>query len=119
MCKNLILQSATSSWGGTRKLPFAFTEHGVLMLSSVLKSDRAIQVNIQIMRVYTKMKELLVTHKDILTKIGHLEKKLMKQGRRNKKYDEQIALLFAYLEELLPKKNEPMKKIGYKRKDEK
>ena len=117
--KNLILQSATSSWGGTRKLPFAFTEHGVLMLSSVLKSDRAIQVNIQIMRVYTKMKELLVTHKDILTKIGHLEKKLMKQGRRNKKYDEQIALLFAYLEELLPKKSEPMKKIGYKRKDEK
>ncbi|MBI4931108.1 MAG: ORF6N domain-containing protein [Bacteroidetes bacterium] len=103
---------------GLRYNPFAFTEYGVLMLSSVLKSARAIQVNIQIMRVYTKMKQLLLTHKDILAKIEQLEKKLMKQGRKNKKYDEQMQLLFAYLEELLPRKNEPMKKIGYKRKDE-
>ena len=116
--QDLISQIVTSSWGGTRKLPFAFTEHGVLMLSSVLKSGRAIQVNIQIMRVYTKMKQLLLTHKDILAKIEQLEKKLMKQSRKNKKYDEQMQLLFAYLEELLPKKNEPMKKVGYKRKDE-
>jgi hypothetical protein len=116
--QNLISQIVTSSWGGTRKLPFVFTEHGVLMLSSVLKNDRAIQVNIQIMRVYTRMKELLLTHKDIILKIEQLEKKLMKQDRKNKKYDEQMQLLFAYLKELLPKQNEPMRRMGYRRKDE-
>ena len=103
---------------GLRNLPFVFTEHGVLMLSSVLKSERAVQVNIQIMRVYAKMKELLFTHKDILLKIEKLEKKLMKQDRKNKKYDEQMQLLFAYLKELLPTQNESMRKIGYRRKEE-
>ncbi len=53
--QNLKSQIVTSSWGGSRKLPSAFTEHGVLMLSSVLKSDKAIQVNIQIMRIFTKV----------------------------------------------------------------
>jgi hypothetical protein len=70
------------------------------------------------MRVYTRMKELLLTHKDIISKIEQLEKKLMKQDRKNKKYDEQMQLLFAYLKELLPKQNEPMRRIGYRRKDE-
>src|SRR6267143_2410508 len=51
---NLMSQNAISSWGGRRKMPFAFTEHGVLMLSSILNSERAIQVNIQIMRIYKK-----------------------------------------------------------------
>ncbi len=73
--KNLISQIVTSSWGGHRKLPFAFTEHGVLMLSNVLKSDRAIKVSIVIIRVFTKMRELLTTHKDILRKREQLEKK--------------------------------------------
>ena len=54
--ENLKSQNATSSWGGRRKLPYAFTEHGVLMLSSVLNSPTAIQVNIKIMRVYTKLR---------------------------------------------------------------
>jgi|ERR1035437_734904 hypothetical protein len=118
--QNWIFQFGTSKKEkmGLRNLPFVFTEHGVLMLSSVLKSDRAIQVNIQIMRVYTRMKELLLTHKDIISKIEQLEKKLMKQDRKNKKYDEQMQLLFAYLKELLPKQNEPMRRIGYRRKEE-
>ena len=55
--------------GGTRKLPFAFTEHGILMLSSVLNSNRAIEVNIQIMRTFTKLRELMITHKDVREKI--------------------------------------------------
>jgi hypothetical protein len=101
---------------GLRNLPFVFTEYGVLMLSSVLKSERAIQVNIQIMRVYAKMKELLLTHKDILSKVEQLEKRLMKQDRKNQKYDEQMQLLFAYLKELLPKENEPRRRIGYRMK---
>ena len=63
-------------------LPFAFSEHGVLMLSSVLRSEQAIQVNIQIMRVYSKMKELLVTHKDILLKLEQLEKMSLTEGYR-------------------------------------
>jgi len=57
-------QNVTSSWGGRRTLPFVFTEQGVAMLSSVLNSGVAIQVNIQIVRVFTKMREMLLTHKD-------------------------------------------------------
>ena len=67
--ENLKSQFATSSWGGRRKLPFAFTEQGVAMLSSVLNSETAIRVNIQIIRVFTKMRELLLTHKDILLQL--------------------------------------------------
>ncbi|MBA3052024.1 MAG: ORF6N domain-containing protein, partial [Candidatus Omnitrophica bacterium] len=67
--QNLILQFATSRWGGTRKHPFVFTEHGILMLSSVLNSDRAIKVNIQIMRAFVKVREYLATHKDVLKKL--------------------------------------------------
>ena len=73
--ENLMFQSGTSSWGGTRKMPYAFTEHGILMLSSVLKSSRAIQVNIQIMRAFVKLRELLSTHKDLARKLEALEKK--------------------------------------------
>jgi hypothetical protein len=66
---NLKSQNATSSWGGRRTAPYAFTEHGVLMLSSILSSERAISVNIQIMRIYTKMREMIITHKDILLQL--------------------------------------------------
>ena len=61
-------QNATSSWGGNRKLPNAFTEQGVAMLSSVLNSETAIQVNIQIIRVFTKMKQLLLENKELFLK---------------------------------------------------
>src|SRR5258707_250853 len=64
--ENLKSQFVTSSWGGIRKLPYAFTEQGVSMLSGVLNSATAIRVHIQIIRVFTKMRELLLTHKDIL-----------------------------------------------------
>jgi hypothetical protein len=70
----LISQNVTSSWGGTRKLPFAFTEQGVAMLSSVLNSDTAIAVNIRIIRVFSKMREYALTHKDILMQLVKLEK---------------------------------------------
>ena len=71
--ENLKSQVTTSSWGGRRKLPYAFTEHGVLMLSSVLNSDRAIQVNIQIMRIYTRIRQMLLSHKDIQLRLKQLE----------------------------------------------
>lgn len=79
--KNLMFQFGTSSWGGTRKMPYAFTEHGILMLSSVLKSPRAVQVNIQIMRAFVKLRQLLNTHKALARKLEDLEKKYDSQFR--------------------------------------
>jgi hypothetical protein len=105
--ENLKSQNATSSWGGRRTLPFVFTEHGVLMLSSVLNSERAIQMNIQIMRIYTKLRELLLTNKDILLKLEKLERTAMS-------HDEELKLIFKYLRELLNPAEEPRKEIGFK-----
>jgi hypothetical protein len=78
--KNLMFQIGTSSWGGRRKQQRAFTELGVAMLSSVLRSDRAVQMNIYVMRAFVKLRELLATHKDLADKIVALEKKLKEQG---------------------------------------
>jgi len=82
-------QIGTSSWGGTRYMPMAFTEQGVAMLSSVLNSPTAIHVNIQIIRVFTRMRALLMTHKDILLQLEKIEKKMSK-------HDEQIALVYDF-----------------------
>ncbi len=89
-------------------LPFAFTEHGVLMLSSILRSERAVQVNIQIMRVYTKMKELLFLHKDILLKLEKLENKT---GR----HDEEIKTIFAVIKKMIAQPKTKTERIGFKK----
>lgn len=102
-------QNATSSWGGRRKLPNAFTEHGVLMLSSVLNSKQAIQVNIQIMRIYTRIREMLLAHKDVFIRVEQVEKHLMK-------HDQKIELLFTYLSKFIEKEDKPREEIGFKRK---
>jgi hypothetical protein len=78
---NLRLQFATSSWGGRRYQPHVFTELGVAMLSSVLRSDRAVQMNIYIMRAFVKLRELLATLKDLAEKIQILDKELREQGK--------------------------------------
>ncbi|MGD1961867.1 MAG: ORF6N domain-containing protein [Fulvivirga sp.] len=109
---NLKSQNATSSWGGRRKLPYVFTEHGVLMLSSVLNSGRAIKVNVQIMRIYTKLRKMLVTHKDLLLKMNEVEAKL-------NNHDHSIRQIFAYLKELIQEKDEPRERIGFKTKGKK
>jgi phage regulator Rha-like protein len=116
--KNLISQNVTSSWGGSRKLPFAFTEQGVAMLSSVLNSETAIEVNIQIIRVFTRMRELLLTHKDILIKLEQMEKKMIKQGGKLQKHDQDIRLVFKYLKQLLDPPQQPRPHVGFRRKDE-
>src|ERR1700722_6055508 len=108
---NLKSQNATSRWGGRRKLPFAFTEDGVLMLSSILKSAIAISVNIQIMRIYTKMREFLLTNQEILLKLEQLERKV--DG-----HDENIRVIFAYLKKLLDPPQQPRPRIDFRRKDE-
>ena len=109
--ENLKSQIATSSWGGRRKLPFAFTEQGVAMLSSVLNSEIAINVNIQIIRVFTKMRQLFLTHKDILLQLEKIEQKLTN-------HDDDIALIFEYLKQLLNPPQTPRRKIGFIRNDE-
>ena len=107
---NLKSQIVTSSWGGTRKLPSVFTEHGVLMLSSVLNSDKAIQTNIQIMRIFTKVRQMLLDTTDLKIDIMQIQKKL-------ENHDKNIELVFSYLDELTDKnENEkPRTKIGYKK----
>ena len=91
-------------------LPFAFTEHGILMLSSVLKSDKAIQTNIQIMRIFTKVRQMLLDTTEIKVDILQIQKKL-------ENHDKNIELVFSYLDELTEKKeNESERvKIGYKK----
>lgn len=108
--QNLKSQNATSSWGGTRKLPYAFTEHGVLMLSSVLKSDRAIQTNIQIMRIFTKVRQLFLDTTEIKIDILQIQKKL-------ENHDKNIELVFSYLDELTEKKENEIDRvrIGFKK----
>lgn len=103
--ENLMFQSGTSSWGGTRKLPYAFTEHGILMLSSVLRSGRAILVNIQIMRAFVRLRRLLNTHKDLARKLEELEKK----------YDEQFKSVFDAIRALMePSGPEPRRVEGFR-----
>jgi hypothetical protein len=95
---------------GLRKLPMVFTEHGVLMLSSVINSKQAIEINIQIMRIYTKLRELLLTNKDILLKLEKMEKLIGKT-------DKNIKLVFEYLNQFLQDQEKPRKTIGFKNND--
>jgi ORF6N domain len=88
---NLKSQFVTSSWGGIRKLPFAFTEQGVAMLSSVLRSDRAVAVNIEIMRTFVKLRGMLAEHSDLKRKLDTLEKK----------YDENFKMVFQAIAQLM------------------
>lgn len=106
---NLKSQFATSSWGGRRKLPYVFTEHGILMLSSVLNSEQAINVNIQIMRIFTEIRQILSDNLSVKLEIEEIKKKLKNQ-------DKNIELVFNYLDELMEKQDNPQKRkqIGYK-----
>jgi hypothetical protein len=94
-CENLRSQIVTSSWGGRRYLPLVFTEQGVAMLSSVLKSDRAIQVNIAIMRAFVKLREVLATHKDLALRLEELERKFQKHDGQIREVFEAIRALLA------------------------
>lgn len=107
--ENLKFQFGTSSWGGTRSLPYVFTEQGVAMLSGILNSDRAILVNIQIMRIFTRTRETLTDSLSVKLEIDEIKKKLESQ-------DKNIELVFTYLDELIEKQEDPKprKQIGFK-----
>jgi len=87
-------------------LPYAFTEHGVLMLANVLKSDHAIQMSVRIIEIFVKLREMLAAHKDILLKINQLEKQVTQNS-------EEIRLIFGALKQLLNPPSEPRKPIGF------
>lgn len=103
--RNLRSQFVTSSsaWGGRRTPPYAFTEQGVAMLSSVLNSDRAIEVNIAIMRAFVKLREILASHADLARRLDDMEKK----------YDAQFKVVFDALRQLMAPPVAPKRKIGF------
>ena len=112
--ESLRSQIATSKRGGTRYLPMAFTEQGVSMLSSVLNSSIAIQVNIQIIRIFTKMRELLLTHKDIFLKLEKLEKEMIEIKADSTETKRDVAVIFKTLKQLIQQPVEKRRRIGFK-----
>jgi hypothetical protein len=109
--ENLRSQFGTSSLGGTRYAPMVFTEQGVAMFSSVLNSEKAIAVNIKMIRIFTKMGEYLTDNLSVRLKIEEIKKKLSNHSKN-------IELVFNYLDELIDKKQQPtpITIIGYKKK---
>jgi len=107
--ENLRTQFATSRWGGARYSPMAFTEHGVLMLSSVLNSEKAINVNIQIMRIFSKIHKKLTDNLNFKLELEEIKKKL-------ENHDKDIDEIFTYLDELIKEQEKPLprKRIGFR-----
>lgn len=110
--ENLRCQFGTANlkWGKVRFRPYAFTEQGIAMLSSILNSDRAVQVNIHIIRVFTRLRKVMLKDRSILLKLEVLEKKVVQ-------HDSELQNLFTYLREFLGTKTTPVR-IGFRRKSE-
>lgn len=100
---NLKSQFVTSSWGGVRKLPYAFTEQGVAMLSSVLRSERAVQVNIEIMRAFVRLRQVLSEHKELAARLDELEER----------YDANFKAVFDAIRELMAQPVRKSRPIGF------
>jgi hypothetical protein len=101
---NLKSQIVTSSWGGIRRaMPYAFTEQGVAMLSGILNSPRAIRVNIEIMRAFVRLRQMLISNVELARKLNALEKK----------YDAQFKVVFDAIRELMTPPDKPRRRIGY------
>ena len=96
---------------GLRYTPFCFSEQGVTMLACILNSERAITINIQIIRIFTKLREMIVTHKDILLKLEQLEQKVTD-------HDENIQMIFKAIKQMLNPPVAPRRRIGFRRNGE-
>lgn len=101
--ENLRLQFATSSWGGRRHAPIAFTEHGAVMLASILNSPAAIETSVQVVRTFIKLRELLIAHKDLGRRLDELEAK----------YDKQFAVVFDAIRKLMTPPKQKPREMGY------
>jgi len=101
--RNLSTQIATSHWPGPRYKPMAFSEQGVAMLSTVLNSKRTIPVNIQILRTFTRLRQMLASHKDLRQKVADMDSKV----------DEQFRVVFEAIKQLLKEAEKPKQKIGF------
>ncbi len=107
--QNLKSQIVISSWGGARRAkPYAFTEQGVAMLSSVLRSKRAVQMNIAIMRTFVKLRRILSTHKELANKLAQLERKI-------EKHDKEIHSIFEAIRQLMVPPKKPKQQIGFQK----
>jgi hypothetical protein len=104
--QNLRFQLGISRWGGRRALPYVFTEQGIAMLSSVLNSDRAIRVNIAIMRVFVKLRQTLETNRELAQNFSELE-------QRVGKHDEEIAAILEAIRRLMAPPKKPRREIGF------
>ena len=102
---NLKSQFATSSWGGRRKLPYAFTEHGSIMAASVLNSPRAIEISVHVVRAFVRMRELVAGNKELAQKLNHLERKV---GAHDKAISEIIKAIRQLMAPEEPKKKRPI-----------
>jgi len=100
---DLIFHFGTSSWGGTRKRPRAFTEQGVAMLSSVLRSRRAVQVNVEIMRAFVRLRQMLASHEELARKLDALERK----------YDTQFKAVFDAIRNLMTPPTPSRRRLGF------
>jgi len=105
--RSQFVTSSSPQWGGARYKPMAFTEQGVAMLSSVLKSERAIEVNIAIMRAFVRLRQMLASNEDLARKLEDMEKK----------YDEQFKVVFDAIRALMAPPEKPRKKIGFEVKE--
>jgi hypothetical protein len=103
---NLKFQFGISSWGGRRRLPYAFTEQGVAMLSSVLNSERAVKVNIAIMRAFVKLRQTLESNRELAEKFSELE-------RRVGVHDDEIAAILEAIRQLMAPPEKPRREIGF------
>ena len=103
--RNLRFQSGTSSagWGGRRYPPYAFTGQGVAMLSSVLRSTRAVQVNIEIMRAFVRLRQMLASNEELSQRLNELEQK----------YDEQFRVVFDAIRQLMVQPEPPRRRLGF------
>lgn len=113
---NLRSQIASSSWGGLRYMPFAFTEHGVTMVASILNSDKAIKMSIAVVRAFISLKQMVLQHKDLSEKLEELRKEL---HERIGEHDTQLAAIYDAIENLLDEKAkrkpwQERERIGYR-----
>ena len=110
--RSQIVTSSFPEWGGPRYAPMAFTEQGVAMLSSILRSKRAVLVNIEIMRAFVRVREILGAHRELASKLKELENRIQD-------HDEQIQTIFEAIRQLMTPPEKPKRKIGFEIKEPK